>query len=369
MDQALKHTPLYDLHVEFGGRMVGFGGWEMPIQYTSILAEHQAVRQRAGLFDVSHMGEIEVQGPGAAELVDQLVTNWPSQLPPGGVLYTPMCHPDGGIVDDLLVYKLDDDRFLLVVNAGTTEKDVNWVTSQAKRLGSPATITDCSPQIAQLALQGPKAEAILAPLLTADLSALAFFHWLKVDDLFGHCALVSRTGYTGEDGFEIYLESTAADQVARALLRHGQSAGLQMVGLGARDSLRFEACLPLYGQEISDSITPLEAALGVFVKWDKAFIGKEALASAKEHGLSRRLVGLRLSQRAVPRHGYEVVANGQIVGQVTSGMIAPTVGQPVALALVPPELSQVGTQLAVRIREQDIAAEVVKRPFYRRDQR
>ncbi len=369
VEEALRHTPLFDLHVELGGRMVGFGGWEMPIQYSSILREHEAVRQRAGLFDVSHMGEIEVKGAGAAELVDQLVTNWPSQLPPDGVLYTPMCREDGGIVDDLLVYKLAEDRFLLVVNAGTTGKDVAWVVSQAARLGSQALVADRSAEIAQLALQGPRAEAILASVLGADLNQLAFFHWLEVDDLLGQRALVSRTGYTGEDGFEIYLRSGAAEQVARALLERGQSEGLAMVGLGARDSLRFEACLPLYGQEISDTINPLEAGLGIFVKWDKDFIGKQALLRAKDKGLARRLVGLRLTQRAVPRHGYDVVAAGEVVGEVTSGMIAPTLGEPLALALVPPERSQLGSQMAVRIREQDIAAEVVKRPFYRRDQR
>ena len=369
VEEALRHTPLFDLHVELGGRMVGFGGWEMPIQYSSILREHEAVRQRAGLFDVSHMGEIEVKGAGAAELVDQLVTNWPSQLPPDGVLYTPMCREEGGIVDDLLVYKLAEDRFLLVVNAGTTGKDVAWVVSQAARLGSQALVADRSAEIAQLALQGPRAEAILASVLGADLNQLAFFHWLEVDDLLGQRALVSRTGYTGEDGFEIYLRSGAAEQVARALLERGQSEGLAMVGLGARDSLRFEACLPLYGQEISDTINPLEAGLGIFVKWDKDFIGKQALLRAKDKGLARRLVGLRLTQRAVPRHGYDVVAGGEVVGEVTSGMIAPTLGEPLALALVPPERSQLGSQMAVRIREQDIAAEVVKRPFYRRDQR
>lgn len=369
VEEALRHTPLFDLHVELGGRMVGFGGWEMPIQYSSILREHEAVRQRAGLFDVSHMGEIEVKGAGAAELVDQLVTNWPSQLPLDGVLYTPMCREDGGIVDDLLVYKLAEDRFLLVVNAGTTGKDVAWVVSQAARLGSQALVADRSAEIAQLALQGPRAEAILASVLGADLNQLAFFHWLEVDDLLGQRALVSRTGYTGEDGFEIYLRSGAAEQVARALLERGQSEGLAMVGLGARDSLRFEACLPLYGQEISDTINPLEAGLGIFVKWDKDFIGKQALLRAKDKGLARRLVGLRLTQRAVPRHGYDVVAGGEVVGEVTSGMIAPTLGEPLALALVPPERSQLGSQMAVRIREQDIAAEVVKRPFYRRDQR
>ncbi len=369
VEEALRHTPLFDLHVELGGRMVGFGGWEMPIQYSSILREHEAVRQRAGLFDVSHMGEIEVKGAGAAELVDQLVTNWPSQLPPDGVLYTPMCREDGGIVDDLLVYKLAEDRFLLVVNAGTTGKDVAWVVSQAARLGSQALVADRSAEIAQLALQGPRAEAILASVLGADLNQLAFFHWLEVDDLLGQRALVSRTGYTGEYGFEIYLRSGAAEQVARALLERGQSEGLAMVGLGARDSLRFEACLPLYGQEISDTINPLEAGLGIFVKWDKDFIGKQALLRAKDKGLARRLVGLRLTQRAVPRHGYDVVAGGEVVGEVTSGMIAPTLGEPLALALVPPERSQLGSQMAVRIREQDIAAEVVKRPFYRRDQR
>lgn len=364
----LKRTPLYENHVALGGRMVAFGGWEMPIQYGSILEEHKAVRERAGLFDVSHMGEIEVRGKDAAAFLDFLVTNRPSDLAPEQVLYTPMCLPSGGIVDDLLVYRMGPEEFLLVVNAGTGPKDVLWVKEQAGAFRGDVRVEDISGDMAEVALQGPRAEAILSRLTDMDLTTIPFFTFKDEVVVAGKKALVSRTGYTGEDGFEIYLAPEDARAVWEQVLKAGEEDGIMPTGLGSRDSLRFEACLPLYGQEISETITPVEAALSYFVKWDKPdFMGKSVLLPMKTEGPPRRLVGLRLLERSVPRHGYPVTLAGETVGEVTSGMISPTLGEPLALALVPPDRTDIGTRLAVQIRGKDVPAEVVKRPFYRRE--
>lgn len=364
----LKRTPLYENHVALGGRMVEFGGWEMPIQYGSILEEHKAVRERAGLFDVSHMGEIEVRGKDAGAFLDFLVTNRPSDLSPGQVLYTPMCLPCGGIVDDLLVYRMGPEKFLLVVNAGTGPKDVLWVKEQAGAFHADVTVEDISGDVAEVALQGPRAEAILSRLTDEDLAKITFFTFKDDVVVAGKKTLVSRTGYTGEDGFEIYMAPEDARGVWEELLKAGAKDGIMPTGLGSRDSLRFEACLPLYGQEISETTSPVEAALSYFVKWDKPdFLGKDVLLPMKAEGPPRRLVGLRLLERSVPRHGYPVTLAGATVGEVTSGMISPTLGEPLALALVPPDQSEIGTRLAVQIRGKDVPAEVVKRPFYRRE--
>lgn len=364
----LKRTPVFDLHVAEGGRMVPFGGWEMPIQYTSILDEHRAVRERAGLFDVSHMGEIDVAGKDAAAFLDWLVTNRPSDLEVGQVLYTPMTLPDGGVVDDLLVYRLGENLFRLVVNAATTPKDVRFVTEAARSFGGDAHARDVSGDVGQLALQGPRAQAVLQALTPTDLGDIPFFGFQDAVHVAGKAALVSRTGYTGEDGFEIYLAPEATPDVFRAILEAGRGTGVLPAGLGARDSLRFEACLPLYGQEISETTNPVEAGLSPFIKWDKAdFQGKEVLMRARKEGTARRLVGIELDERAVPRHGYPVTRDGEDVGQVTSGMISPTLGKPLALAYVPPDLASVGTALGIRIRERDVPGHVVKRPFYRRE--
>jgi len=366
----LLRTPLYPLHVARGGRMVPFGGWEMPIQYTSILEEHRAVRERAGVFDVSHMGEFEITGKDAAAFLDRLVTNWPSTLGDGEVLYTPMTLPSGGCVDDLLVYRFGREIFWLVVNAATAPKDLAWVDRQAKAFGGDVKIVDLSSGVGEIAFQGPLAQEVLGRLTTFDLASIGHFEVARGVDVDGCTVTISRTGYTGEDGFEIYARPEDASSLFEAILKAGRGDGVLPCGLGARDSLRFEACLPLYGQEISEDITPLEAGLGIFVKWDKgAFIGKEALLSQKEKGPSRRLAGLELDERAVPRPHYPVLHEGQAVGSVTSGMISPTLGRPLALALVRADLTSPGTPMAVRVREKEIPAHVVKRPFYRRENR
>lgn len=361
---ALKETPLHAQHLQEGGRMVDFGGWHMPLQYRGILEEHRAVRSAAGLFDVSHMGEIEVTGDQGGAFVDHLVTGKAQALAVDQVMYTLMCYETGGVVDDLLVYRLKD-RWLLVVNASNTEKDVAWVQEAVKAFPG-AKARDVSKETAQLALQGPQAQAILQRLCEKDLNEITFFRCAEGVRIAGATCLVSRTGYTGEDGFEIYLPADGAPQVWKAL-RDVAGDELQPCGLGARDSLRFEARLPLYGQEISEKITPLEAGLGMFVKLDKDdFIGKEALARQKEAGPPRRLIGLCMLDRGIARHGYAVYDGESRIGEVTTGMFAPTLAENVALALVPPAAAEVGRELLVDVRGRKLRAEVVKTPFYRR---
>ncbi|HEY8394996.1 MAG TPA: glycine cleavage system aminomethyltransferase GcvT [Thermaerobacter sp.] len=361
----LKRTPLYEEHLRLGARMVGFAGWEMPVQYAGIIEEHHAVRRAAGLFDVSHMGEIEVAGPRAREALQRLVTNDVERLVPGRALYTVMCTPDGGIVDDLLLYQLDEQRYMLVVNAANTATDLAWVEEHCA--GPGVTIIDRSLETALIALQGPRAAAILRRVSDdVDVDALRPFHFVG-----GWEGMISRTGYTGEDGFELFLAWDAAVSVWRALLEAGAGEGLVPAGLGARDTLRFEACLPLYGHELDRDTTPLEAGLGFVVKWDKGpFIGREALERQRAGGVRKRLVGLRLLERGVARAGYPVVdEDGRTLGRVTSGTYAPTLDANLALAYVPPDRATVGQRLAVLVRGRPVAAEVVSTPFYRRDRR
>lgn len=361
-----KRTPLYEEHLRLGARMVDFGGWDMPIQYTSILDEHRAVRERAGLFDVSHMGEILVEGEKAAAFLDHLITNQASALAVGQVQYSPMCAPDGGIVDDLLVYRLGEDRFLLVVNAANIESDFNWIQGEAAVFGG-VRLENASDDFALLAIQGPRAEAILQRLVDIDLDSVKYYMFREGVRVDGRPALVSRTGYTGEDGFEIYLRPEDAAPLFRRLLEIGAEEGLRPCGLGARDSLRFEARLPLYGQELTRDVTPLEAGLGRFVKFEKpAFIGREALLRQKEEGPQKRLVGFEMVDRGIPRHGYEVLWGGRVVGHVTSGMYAPSLDKNVGLAYVPVELAKEGTELGIAIRGKVLLARVVRTPFYRR---
>ena len=362
---ALRRTPLYEEHLRLGARMVPFAGWEMPLQYRGILEEHRAVRQAAGLFDVSHMGEIEVAGPGARAALQRLVTNDIERLVPGRALYTVMCTPSGGIVDDLLVYQLDAERYMLVVNAANTASDLAWVEEHCQ--GPGVTITDRSLETALIALQGPRAREILARVTDdIDLDALRPFHFVG-----GWEGMISRTGYTGEDGFELFLSWDGAPGIWRGILTAGAELGLVPAGLGARDTLRFEACLPLYGQELDRDTTPLEAGLDFVVKWDKGpFLGREALERQRREGLRKRLVGLRLLEPGVARTGYPVLdEQGREVGRVTSGTVAPTLQASLALAYVPPALAVPGQRLAVGIRGRPVAAQVVETPFYRRKRR
>lgn len=358
-------TPLYAQHEAQKARIVDFAGWEMPIQYTGIIAEHNATRTHAGLFDVSHMGEIAVNGPGAGAFINALVANNISKAKPGRAVYSPLCMESGGTVDDLLVYVLGEDRYLLVVNAANTDKDFEWI-----REHTPAgvTVENVSHQYAQIAIQGPRALEILQRFTDTDLDAIRYYRFVQdVSDIPGGPGLISRTGYTGEDGFEVYLPWGNAPVLWEALLEAGAPLGLAPVGLGARDTLRLEASMPLYGHELSADITPLQAGLDRFVKFDKGdFIGRGALLTQSESGDYTRLIGLTLTDRGIPRAGYPVLTGDTVIGEITSGGQAPYLEKAVALALVPRQYTEPGAELAVGIRGRNIPAAVTALPFYKR---
>jgi aminomethyltransferase len=357
-------TSLHDFHRRHGARFVSFGGWEMPVQYGTILAEHRAVRERAGLFDVSHMGEFHVQGPEAEFFLDRLLVNRIAGMAPGKAVYSPMCKRDGGVVDDLIVYRLEAEAFLVCVNAGNAEKDLGWMLKQAARWKLDVAIADRSEDYALLALQGPEAEAILVGSGIGAAAGLGRFRHRTVPR--GSAKLrLCRTGYTGEDGFEIYLPPPAAEAFAADLLEKGEERGLRLCGLGARDSLRLEAGLPLYGHEIDETITPLEAGLGWTVKFDKDdFIGKRALSEQREAGIPRRLVHFRLEGRRIARQGQEVLGTGgRAVGAVCSGTLSPMTGGPIGSALV--EAGASDADLAVDLRGNTVPLQVAKPPLHR----
>lgn len=347
----MKKTPMYEEHVALGGNMVDFCGWGLPVHYeVGIVEEHRRVRSAAGLFDVSHMGEVWISGEGAEAWLQRLVTNDVEAMHDGQVVYNLMCYPNGGVVDDLLVYRFSRTRYYLVINAANVEKDVAWMRMNLPSSG--VELRDVSAETAEVALQGPAAERILQKCVSFDVSTLGFFHFVSQVSLDGVEVLISRTGYTGEDGFEIYAPWHEGARIWRAVMAAGKEEGLLPVGLGCRDSLRFEACLPLYGQEISPSITPLEAGLGFFVKLGKKdFLGGSALRGLKEEGLSRKSVALELLDKGVPRHDQEVRYEGRAVGFVTTGGYSPSLDKSIALALVPAELAVEGTEFAVVIRD------------------
>jgi aminomethyltransferase len=360
----MKKTPLLSRHQELGGKIAEFGGWAMPIQYQGILAEHLAVRSAAGLFDVSHMGELRIQGPAALDNLQRLVTNDLSRVVINQAIYSPMCAPTGGTVDDLLLYRLAEQDWLLVVNAANIDQDETWIRDH---LTGGATLDNASDCTAQLAIQGPQAELILQQLTATPLTAIRAYRFLPDIRLAGWPALVSRTGYTGEDGFEIYLDPADAPALWDTLLAAGRKTGLVPVGLGARDTLRLEAAMPLYGYELSPGITPLEAGLDRFVKLDKTdFIGRDALRRQKENGLARQRVGLEMIDRGIPRSGNEIRQGSRAVGQVTSGSYSPTFRKNIAMAMLDTDQSLAGTILDVVIRSQTLRARVVELPFYSR---
>ena len=354
-----KKTPLYDTHLALGGKMVDFGGWALPVQYSSILEEHKAVRERAGLFDVSHMGEIWVCGAGAFAFLQQLLTNDYTGLEPGRCRYSPMCYADGGTVDDVIVYKFTDTDYLVVVNASNTDKDYAWMREQA--CAFDVELTNSSAAYAQLALQGPRAADILAPLAQ---SALPEKNYSFVPEVFvaNIPCIVSRTGYTGEDGFELYCAAEAAATLHAAILDAGKAYGLLPCALGARDTLRFEASMPLYGHEITKDISPREAGLNFAVKLDKeAFTGKDALCAPP----ARKRIGLKLIDRGIAREHMDVLVNGEKVGETTSGSPAPTLGGNYAMAIVGASAGD-AIEFEVVVRDRALKAERVKMPFYKR---
>lgn len=357
----LKRTPLRDFHAAHGGRLVDFAGWEMPVQYRSILEEHKAVRRTAGLFDVSHMGEVDVRGPDAAAFLNRLVTNDVSKLFAGRVLYTPMCYPTGGVVDDLLVYCRGPHDFFLCINAGNVAKDLAWMRKQAA--GFDVQVTDRSDDYALLAVQGPRAAEIVQSLTGAKLGVIKYYHFSEGTVAGVHC-LISRTGYTGEDGFELYHASGDAAGLADAILAAGSNAGLELAGLGARDSLRLEAGYPLYGHEITQDISPLTAGLGWTVKLDKEsdFVGRDALKAEKQTGGSQRVVFFKTGDRRIVRADTPVQnASGENVGRVLSGTLSPLLNEAIGSALVTADAA--AHPLTVDIRGTKLNLHLVKPPF------
>jgi len=364
METTLKRTPLYQAHVNAQAKIIDFGGWEMPVQYAGILEEHRAVRTAAGLFDVSHMGEFVLTGPGALPLIQKLVTNDMSTMVNGQVRYSPMCYPHGGVVDDLMVYKFADQHYWLVVNASNTEKDFAWVQDN---LEGEVQARNISGQTAEMALQGPNSLAILQPLTDIDLGKIKYYFFAcgKVN---GVDAVISRTGYTGEDGFEIYVAPEAAIPLWNKILEAGKDKGVTPIGLGARDTLRFEAAMPLYGHELSDKITPLEAGLGRYVRLDKpGFNGKEKMVQQQAEGLKRKLVGFEMIDRGIPRGEYPLAKNGQEIGFVTSGSFSPTLTKNIGMGYVAAELANAGEEIEVVIRGKGCKAKIIAKPFYKRE--
>jgi aminomethyltransferase len=355
-----QRTPLYDNHVRAGARLVEFAGWEMPVQYAGILAEHQAVRTQVGLFDVSHMGEVVFRGPKALEALNRIFTNDLSKVTDGQAQYGCLCRDNGGIVDDVVVYRRAADDLLVCVNAGNRAKDFEWLASHA----GGADVKNESDDWAQLALQGPLAAQLLQRLTRVNLSQMRSYRFAP-GDVAGIPCLVARTGYTGEDGFELFCPSAQGPRLWDALMEAGKPEHLQPAGLGCRDSLRLEMAYRLYGSDMDDTTTPLEAGLAWVVKLDKGeFIGRQALQRQREQGLAKKLVGFTLVDTGIPRHGYPVLQDGRKVGDVTSGTKSPSLGTSIGLAYVPTALAAEGSTFAVEIRGRAAAARVVKTPFY-----
>ena len=364
METTLTRTPLHDIHTALGARMVPFAGYAMPIQYpTGIRAEHAAVRSAAGIFDVSHMGEFTVRGPQAEALVQYLTVNDASRVAVGQAQYSALCNEDGCILDDLLVYRFAD-RFMLVVNAGNRARDWDWVTRHAA--GFDVELSDDSDDIALIAVQGPATEAILDPLSEIELGGVGYYRFAE-GTVGGAAGIISRTGYTGEDGFELYVPAEAAESVWNAVAAAGEAHGLRPAGLGARDSLRLEMGYALYGNDLDEEHTALESGLGWIVKLDAGdFIGRDALTAEKARGVRRRLAGIRLTERGFPRPGYPIVLDGQDVGTVTSGVASPSLGEGVALGYVPAGAARPGTEIGIRIRGRVLGAVTQRPPFYTR---
>lgn len=359
----LLRTPFFEHHKAAGGRLIDFGGWELPVQYTGIIDEHKQVRSSVGLFDVSHMGEVFLRGAGALDAIRHLVTN-SIDVPNGHAQYTAMCNAEGGIVDDLIVYRLSDEEVLVCVNAANRTKDFEWIRDHNPV--SSVEVVDESDRWAQIAVQGRNAEAVLNGIASVDLATVASFGVVRASIGGVEGCIVARTGYTGEDGFEIFLPVSGADQIWPAVMAAGEAFGIAPIGLGARDTLRLEAKLMLYGNDISDETSPLEAGLGWVTKLDKpTFIGKSALEAQKAEGLSRRLVCLVVEKRIARAH-CPILVDGEVVGEVTSGTKSPSLEANIALGYVPRRLARPGSRVQIDIRGRLAEAEVVKPPFYKR---
>lgn len=361
----LKRTHLFPIYEIYGGKIVDYAGWAMPVQFEGLIPEHEAVRNSAGLFDVSHMGEIEVKGKDALKYLQYLLTNNFEAMEDSQILYSFMCYPSGGVVDDLLVYKYASDFYLLVVNASNKDKDYKWMLECKGDFD--VQIIDKSDQVSEIAIQGPKAESILQNLTDFDLSTLKPFYLMQNVKVFGTDSMISRTGYTGEDGFEVYLSNDKAQIIWDELMKAGKDDGLKPAGLGARDTLRFEASMPLYGNEISQDITPLEAGLGFFVKFDKGdFIGKDSLLRQKQEGLKRKLVAFEMVEGGIPRHGYDVLKDGEKIGFVTTGYHSPTLKKNIGFALLDSKYTDLNTVLEIQIRKKAVKAKIISKKFLKK---
>jgi len=359
----MKRTPLYDIHKAMGAKFFQFAGWEMPLQYCGIIKEHNTVRCSVGLFDVSHMGRIEIEGSDAMKNVQYLITSDCSRITSGQVQYTVLCYPQGGIVDDLTVYKFHDGRIMFCVNAVNTSKDLQWIE---QNLTGDVRVKDRSHEICQLALQGPLAQETLHKLTNEDLAEIKPFRFAK-KRIGGQEVLISRTGYTGEDGFELFFPRDFSEKIWNDILEAGKAHDIKPIGLGARDTLRMEMKYPLYGNELTQDITPLEAGLEWLVKFDKpSFIGKETLLEQKRRGVRRRLVGFKMMEQGIARSQHRIFAGDEEIGVVTSGTFSPTLGEAIGIAMVKVEYSAVGSELEIEIRSRRHKAKVVPTPFYRR---
>ena len=364
--ENLKKTPLNEQHRALGGKMVDFGGWDMPVQYEAgVIAEHLATREKAGLFDVSHMGEIWVEGADAIPFVNRITTNDVTKLVDGQAHYSALTNEKGGVVDDLLVYRFDVDKLLLVVNASTTEKDWEWITSQKR--DENITLTNASADYCQIAVQGPKALEIAQKFTDVNLAEIKYYHF-TVDKFDGVDAIISRTGYTGEDGFEVYADKDEAVRLWNDLLEAGAEFGILPAGLAARNTLRLESAMSLYGHELGDDISPLEANLGWICKLNKGdFIGREPMARLKEEGLKRKLVGFEMIDKGIARDEMDVFVGDEKVGYVTSGSPAPYLKKNIGLAFVPTEFAKTGQEITIDVRGKKLAAVIVPTPFYKRE--
>ena len=359
----LKATPLYKKHLKLGAKFVPFGGWEMPVYYTNVIDEHITTRTKAGLFDICHMGEFFIEGKDAFKLIQKLITNDLNKLEDGKAFYSAMCLENGGIIDDLFVYKFDNNKFMMVVNAANIEKDFKWLQKHKSSFGDVLVINKTD-ETAKLDLQGPKSEEILQKLTNIDLKNLRRFCFIETQ-VNNVLTIVSRTGYTAEDGFELYFSSDKAIQQWNKLLEAGKESGLKPVGLGARDTLRIEAGYSLYAHELSEHINPLESGIGFVVKFDKEdFIGKQALQKIKQAGLGRRIIAFEMLERGIPRENYPVLKNNTKMGHVTSGTMSPTFKKGIGMAFVKTEQAFNGNEINIKIREKLYKAKTVKRPIY-----
>lgn len=362
----MKRTPLYNRHLAAGARMIEFGGWEMPVQYSGVIEEHRATRRAAGLFDICHMGEIMVTGPGAFELLQKVMSRDIAPQKPGKMRLSVMTNPDGGIIDDLTIYKFSDERFMVVTNAVTKQKDFEWIVKNKSELRiANVSVEDITDKTGKLDLQGPESQSILQRIVKCSLADIKYYSFLETE-LAGFPVLISRSGYTGEDGFEIYMDSSLAEKSWDIILEEGGPYGLKPVGLGARDTLRLEAGLMLYGNEMDETVTPLEVAYSWVPNLEKEFIGRDALKKQKDAGLTKKLVGFEMVDRGIARHGYKIVEDGEEIGVVTSGSMTPTLNKAVGMGFAPMKYQEPGTDIFIRIRDNTVRARIVPLPFYKR---